>query len=181
MQIVKRQIMIVIQTWAAIETSIFITVQDVACSAMVAHQQPLRMRTDIYKWTSVYCIEVLSANPRPAIITILLENWNEALVFTMYTCLAEDTLSSLLPVDNSQQEYCISRDGDILLAGDSWKPNACTSCICNNGTIQCFSQRCLAAKCKVPVLRKGQCCPQCLGKSLLAWCKLLILWCIPDM
>ncbi|XP_060789927.1 cysteine-rich motor neuron 1 protein-like isoform X3 [Neoarius graeffei] len=74
----------------------------------------------------------------------------------------EDTLSSLLPVDNSQQEYCISRDGDILLAGDSWKPNACTSCICNNGTIQCFSQRCLAAKCKVPVLRKGQCCPQCL-------------------
>ncbi|XP_053488962.1 cysteine-rich motor neuron 1 protein-like [Ictalurus furcatus] len=74
----------------------------------------------------------------------------------------EDTLSSLLPVNNSQREYCISSDGDILLAGDSWKPNACTSCICNNGTIQCFSQRCPAAKCKVPVLRKGQCCPQCL-------------------
>ncbi|KAF7704209.1 cysteine-rich motor neuron 1 protein-like isoform X1 [Silurus meridionalis] len=74
----------------------------------------------------------------------------------------EDTQSSLLPVNNSQREYCISSDGDILLAGDSWKPNACTSCICNNGTIQCFSQRCPAAKCKVPVLRKGQCCPQCL-------------------
>lgn len=94
------------------------------------------------------------------------------------TCLAEDTTSSLLPVNNSQREYCISNDGDILLAGDSWKPNACTSCICNNGTIQCFSQRCPAAKCKVPVLRKGQCCPRCLGKSLLAWWKLLIRWCI---
>ncbi|KAF5900104.1 cysteine-rich motor neuron 1 protein isoform X2, partial [Clarias magur] len=74
----------------------------------------------------------------------------------------EDTLGSLLPVNSSQREYCISSDGDVLLAGDSWKPNACTSCICNNGTIQCFSQRCPAAKCKVPVLRKGQCCPQCL-------------------
>ncbi|KAK3563107.1 hypothetical protein QTP86_016344 [Hemibagrus guttatus] len=69
---------------------------------------------------------------------------------------------NFLPVNNSQREYCTSSDGDILLAGDSWKPNACTSCICNNGTIQCFSQRCPAAKCKVPVLRKGQCCPQCL-------------------
>ncbi|XP_017558789.1 cysteine-rich motor neuron 1 protein-like isoform X1 [Pygocentrus nattereri] len=78
-----------------------------------------------------------------------------------YIC-PEDTLSSLLPVDSSQQEYCISSDGDVLLAGDSWKPNACTSCICNNGTVQCFSQRCPAANCRVPVLRKGQCCPHCL-------------------
>ncbi|KAI4902048.1 hypothetical protein NFI96_033099 [Prochilodus magdalenae] len=78
-----------------------------------------------------------------------------------YIC-PEDTLSSLLPVNNSQHEYCISSDGDVLLAGDSWKPNACTSCICNNGTVQCFSQRCPTANCRVPVLRKGQCCPHCL-------------------
>lgn len=70
--------------------------------------------------------------------------------------------SPLLPVNSSQQEYCITSDGDVLLAGDSWKPNACTSCTCNNGTIQCFSQRCPAANCRVPVLRKGQCCPHCL-------------------
>ncbi|CAB1335132.1 unnamed protein product [Coregonus sp. 'balchen'] len=68
----------------------------------------------------------------------------------------------LLPVSTSQQEYCISSEGDVLLAGDTWKANACTSCSCNNGTIQCFSQRCLPANCRVPVLRKGQCCPHCL-------------------
>ncbi|XP_042244625.1 cysteine-rich motor neuron 1 protein isoform X2 [Thunnus maccoyii] len=77
------------------------------------------------------------------------------------TC-EEETLSPLLPVNNSLQEYCITSDGDVLLAGDSWKANACTSCTCNNGTIQCFSQRCPAANCRVPVLRKGQCCPHCL-------------------
>uniref|UniRef100_A0A3Q3JSK3 Cysteine rich transmembrane BMP regulator 1 (Chordin like) n=1 Tax=Monopterus albus TaxID=43700 RepID=A0A3Q3JSK3_MONAL len=70
------------------------------------------------------------------------------------------------PVHNSQQEYCITSDGDVLLAGDSWKANACTSCTCNNGTIHCFSQRCPAANCRVPVLRKGQCCPHCLGEYL---------------
>ncbi|KAG9268186.1 cysteine-rich motor neuron 1 protein-like isoform X1 [Astyanax mexicanus] len=78
-----------------------------------------------------------------------------------YTC-PEDSSSSLLPVNTSQREYCISSEGDVLLAGESWKPNACTSCICNNGTVQCFSQRCPVANCRVPVLRKGQCCPHCL-------------------
>lgn len=69
-------------------------------------------------------------------------------------------------MNSSQQEYCITNDGDVLLAGDSWKANACTSCTCNNGTIQCFSQSCPAASCRVPVLRKGQCCPHCLGERL---------------
>ncbi|XP_056151337.1 cysteine-rich motor neuron 1 protein-like [Lampris incognitus] len=80
------------------------------------------------------------------------------------TCchVCQENQSSLLPVNTSQQEYCITSDGDVLLAGDSWKANACTSCTCNNGTIQCFSQRCPAANCRVPVLRKGQCCPHCL-------------------
>lgn len=71
-------------------------------------------------------------------------------------------------MNSSQQEYCVTSSGDILLAGDSWKPNACSSCTCNNGTIQCFSQRCPAANCRVPVLRKGQCCPQCIGEYLSA-------------
>ncbi|XP_031435957.1 cysteine-rich motor neuron 1 protein-like isoform X1 [Clupea harengus] len=74
----------------------------------------------------------------------------------------EDKLKPLLPVNGSQQDYCISSDGDVLLAGDSWKANACTSCTCRNGSIQCFSQRCPPANCRVPVLRKGQCCPHCL-------------------
>ncbi|XP_062312041.1 LOW QUALITY PROTEIN: cysteine-rich motor neuron 1 protein-like, partial [Osmerus eperlanus] len=61
-----------------------------------------------------------------------------------------------------QQEDCVSSEGDVLRAGDSWKANACTSCTCSNGTVQCFSQRCPPASCRVPVLRKGQCCPHCL-------------------
>lgn len=77
------------------------------------------------------------------------------------TCCHVCPESPLLPVNRSQQ-YCITSEGDVLLAGDSWRANACTSCTCNNGTIQCFSQRCPAANCRVPVLRKGQCCPHCL-------------------
>lgn len=79
---------------------------------------------------------------------------------------ADETQSPLLPVNSSQQEYCITNDGEVLLVGDSWKANACTSCTCNNGTIQCFSQSCPPANCRVPVLRKGQCCPHCLGECL---------------
>ncbi|XP_023658128.1 cysteine-rich motor neuron 1 protein-like isoform X2 [Paramormyrops kingsleyae] len=78
-----------------------------------------------------------------------------------YVC-PEDQLKPLLPVNGSQSGYCISSEGDILLAGDSWKVNPCTSCTCNNGTIQCFSHRCPPANCRVPVLLKGQCCPHCL-------------------
>ncbi|XP_052001418.1 cysteine-rich motor neuron 1 protein-like isoform X1 [Xyrauchen texanus] len=84
-----------------------------------------------------------------------------------YTC-PEDKLNPLLPVNNSQQEYCISTNGEILLAGDSWKSNACTSCTCRNGTVECFSQHCPPASCRVPVLRKGQCCPHCLEVTTIS-------------
>ncbi|XP_078419286.1 cysteine-rich motor neuron 1 protein isoform X2 [Cetorhinus maximus] len=77
------------------------------------------------------------------------------------TC-PEDQLKALLPTNSSESGYCMSSDGDILLVGESWKPNACTSCICGDGAIQCFSQTCPAALCRLPVLRKGQCCPYCL-------------------
>lgn len=77
----------------------------------------------------------------------------------------EDNLKPLLPVNGSQSEYCISTEGDVILAGDSWRANACTSCTCVGGTIQCFHQRCPPADCRVPVLIKGQCCPHCLDTS----------------
>ncbi|XP_014837811.1 PREDICTED: cysteine-rich motor neuron 1 protein isoform X1 [Poecilia mexicana] len=80
----------------------------------------------------------------------------------------EETESNLLPVNGSQQEFCITAEGDMLQAGDSWKANACTSCTCSNGTIQCFSQHCPAASCRVPVLLKGQCCPHCLESTTSA-------------
>lgn len=88
---------------------------------------------------------------------------------------AEETESNLLPVNSSQQEFCITAKGDMLQAGDSWKANACTSCTCNNGTIQCFSQHCPAASCRVPVLLKGQCCPHCLG-TFLGGCREKYWW-----
>uniref|UniRef100_A0A9J8BIA6 Cysteine-rich motor neuron 1 protein n=1 Tax=Cyprinus carpio carpio TaxID=630221 RepID=A0A9J8BIA6_CYPCA len=72
-----------------------------------------------------------------------------------YTC-PEDKPEPLRP------EFCVSSSGEILQAGDSWKPNACSSCVCRNGSVRCFSQQCPAADCRVPVLRKGQCCPQCM-------------------
>ncbi|XP_073683597.1 cysteine-rich motor neuron 1 protein-like [Garra rufa] len=66
------------------------------------------------------------------------------------------------PVNGSRQESCVSSAGEILRDGDSWKPNACSSCVCRNGSVRCFSQQCPAADCRIPVLRKGQCCPQCM-------------------
>ncbi|XP_043088267.1 cysteine-rich motor neuron 1 protein-like isoform X2 [Puntigrus tetrazona] len=78
-----------------------------------------------------------------------------------YTCSEED-LESLNPFNSSLQESCESSSGEILRSGDSWKPNACSSCVCLSGSVRCFSQQCPLAACRVPVLRKGQCCPQCM-------------------
>uniref|UniRef100_A0A8C1M845 VWFC domain-containing protein n=1 Tax=Cyprinus carpio TaxID=7962 RepID=A0A8C1M845_CYPCA len=73
-------------------------------------------------------------------------------------------------VNSSHQEFCVSSAGEILRSGDSWKPNACSSCVCRDGKIRCFSQQCPLADCRVPVLRKGQCCPFCLGIPALEYC-----------
>lgn len=59
--------------------------------------------------------------------------------------------------------YCRNEDGDIFLAAESWKPNVCSSCVCLDGAISCFSESCPPVNCARPVLRKGQCCPYCLG------------------
>ncbi len=66
------------------------------------------------------------------------------------------------PRPGLHQEFCVSSAGGILRSGDSWKPNACSSCVCRDGSVRCFSQQCPVADCRVPVLRKGQCCPQCM-------------------
>ncbi len=60
------------------------------------------------------------------------------------------------------EESCVSSAGGVLRSGDSWKHNACSSCVCRDGIVRCFSQQCPLAACRVPVLRKGQCCPQCM-------------------
>lgn len=53
----------------------------------------------------------------------------------------------------------------MFLAAESWKPDVCTSCVCMNSLISCFSESCPAVSCERPVLRKGQCCPYCIGKT----------------
>ncbi len=68
-----------------------------------------------------------------------------------------------MPSNDSMPSFCRNEDGDIFLAAESWKPNVCSSCVCLDGAISCFSESCPPVNCARPVLRKGQCCPYCLG------------------
>ncbi|XP_049640656.1 cysteine-rich motor neuron 1 protein [Suncus etruscus] len=62
--------------------------------------------------------------------------------------------------------YCRDAGGHLFLAAESWKPDACTSCVCADGDIRCFPEACPALSCERPVLRKGQCCPYCIEDVL---------------
>lgn len=66
--------------------------------------------------------------------------------------------------NGSVPSYCRNDEGDIFLAAESWKPDVCTSCVCMDSVISCYSESCPSVSCERPVLRKGQCCPYCLGK-----------------
>ncbi|XP_041108756.1 cysteine-rich motor neuron 1 protein isoform X1 [Polyodon spathula] len=72
----------------------------------------------------------------------------------------------LSPSNESIPGYCKNEEGDIFLAAESWKPNVCTSCVCLDGAISCFSESCPPVACARPVLRKGQCCPYCLEDTV---------------
>ncbi|XP_067098803.1 cysteine-rich motor neuron 1 protein isoform X2 [Osmerus mordax] len=74
------------------------------------------------------------------------------------------------PGNGSVSSYCRSEEGDIFLAAESWKPNTCSSCVCVDGSISCFSESCPPVGCARPVLRKGQCCPYCLDATPRAVC-----------
>ncbi|KAJ8371934.1 hypothetical protein AAFF_G00298460 [Aldrovandia affinis] len=73
----------------------------------------------------------------------------------------EEPLSPRLPSNDSMPSYCRNEEGDIFLAAESWKPNTCSSCVCLDGKIHCFSESCPLVSCPRPILRKGQCCPYC--------------------
>uniref|UniRef100_A0A8I5N218 Cysteine-rich motor neuron 1 protein n=1 Tax=Papio anubis TaxID=9555 RepID=A0A8I5N218_PAPAN len=68
--------------------------------------------------------------------------------------------------NNSVPNYCKNDEGDIFLAAESWKPDVCTSCICIDSVISCFSESCPSVSCERPVLRKGQCCPYCIEDTI---------------
>lgn len=67
--------------------------------------------------------------------------------------------------NDSVPSYCKNDEGDIFLAAESWKPDVCTSCVCMESVISCYSESCPSVSCERPVLRKGQCCPYCIGKT----------------
>lgn len=67
--------------------------------------------------------------------------------------------------NESVPSYCKNDEGDIFLAAESWKPDVCTSCVCMDSVISCYSESCPSVSCERPVLRKGQCCPYCIGKT----------------
>ncbi|XP_035279890.1 cysteine-rich motor neuron 1 protein isoform X1 [Anguilla anguilla] len=75
---------------------------------------------------------------------------------------SEEPLTPQSPGNDSMPSYCRNEEGDIFLAAESWKPNTCSSCVCLDGKIRCFSESCPLVGCVRPVLRKGQCCPYCL-------------------
>ncbi|XP_060951528.1 cysteine-rich motor neuron 1 protein-like [Limanda limanda] len=43
-----------------------------------------------------------------------------------------------------------------------WKPEPCTTCICNSGTVVCGSAGCsFPSGCSNPIIPEGECCPIC--------------------
>ena len=62
-------------------------------------------------------------------------------------------------------ETCMSPEGQVYHTGQSWQTTPCQSCTCRGGEIHCYSQTCPQYKCDKPLVKKGQCCPICNGKS----------------
>ena len=56
--------------------------------------------------------------------------------------------------------------------GQRWKPDACTDCVCNNGTALCRRMYCRIPDCpfpQVPIVKEGICCPFCPPGLWLKW------------
>lgn len=53
-------------------------------------------------------------------------------------------------------------NGRRLANGDTWKPDPCHLCICNNGTALCEEMTCKdSINCPGAEIPDGECCPQC--------------------
>lgn len=91
----------------------------------------------------------------------------------------DEPVQPSLSTNKSMPSYCKNDDGDIFLTAESWKPNVCTSCICLDGGISCYSESCPPVSCEKPVLRKGQCCPYCIGKPSKEERRIWRIWFFP--
>ncbi|XP_033632491.1 cysteine-rich motor neuron 1 protein-like [Asterias rubens] len=84
----------------------------------------------------------------------------------------ENTLNgSVTPDDIRPPSSCQMVSGVFFESGASWKEDDCTSCTCQDGEITCYSQVCTPVDCRVPVLKKGQCCPACMGPAPVSYCE----------
>ncbi|XP_066304374.1 extracellular matrix organizing protein FRAS1-like [Branchiostoma lanceolatum] len=55
--------------------------------------------------------------------------------------------------------------------GDTWQPVPCTHCTCDDGQTRCYIADCAPVVCaqdEEAVVRPGQCCPECAGRSCTA-------------
>ncbi|ESO01937.1 hypothetical protein HELRODRAFT_161143 [Helobdella robusta] len=68
---------------------------------------------------------------------------------------------------HTKNRSCYSGTGAKANHGDSWKVSSCQSCVCRDGSINCFSQTCPILGCSKTVLKKGHCCPSCVERSIL--------------
>lgn len=84
----------------------------------------------------------------------------------LHALFLDEPVQPSLSSNESMPSYCKNDAGDIFLTAESWKPNVCASCVCIDGAISCYSESCPPVSCERPVLRKGQCCPYCIGKWL---------------
>ncbi|CAL1543997.1 unnamed protein product [Lymnaea stagnalis] len=76
------------------------------------------------------------------------------------TCRGEDL--NTLPVLG--HHHCRSSTSMMYKHGDVWRSTPCQSCTCQDGQIHCYSQMCPPINCNRTVLKKGQCCPTCVGE-----------------
>ncbi|XP_039255585.2 cysteine-rich motor neuron 1 protein-like [Styela clava] len=67
---------------------------------------------------------------------------------------------------------CKSEDGTTHTHGATWRPDKCTSCVCGDGDIKCFGDKCPQVhNCMNPVIKRDQCCPQCLDDINMHSCQ----------
>lgn len=66
---------------------------------------------------------------------------------------------------------CTLPSGEVHAHGSSWRRHECTSCTCDDGQVSCFGDKCPQVNnCLNPVIKRGQCCPQCLDDSSMGTC-----------
>ncbi len=65
----------------------------------------------------------------------------------------------------AHDSFCITDEGVAHQDGAAWRTGPCTSCVCQAGKVQCYTETCLQLDCQAKHLHmKGQCCPICIGK-----------------